>query len=457
MGNLTKSPKVTVPYSIRPKCLPPEEFREIIRRLNTVISEVAGLRVDFTRQVVKAGEKKKQLLLKVSRYLSEVKIAQLLLHISPNARGFDDHDLVASLILHQFNYYEHVCHPESPTTRLHIDSYVREWMDILPANKQIVIERAEGIGLKSQIEFDFSKLKVLNVGILTVLEHEYQSIIRRLDRVYACSGNYAEGSAIRYRANPSDDLKDISTRLRNLTKREIGWTIGLIGSETVVVICVGDVGKDNARSSIYDIQDRLNFGVEHWLDVGVCAGTNKDWPIGTVLISDKKVIDLKRLGTGTFAETDVITPLALPLPTCGTFSLDRSYRRIPQFVENIPVAHPHNIKVLPVKFACVPDVIKGNADREAIRSLLLRSNHLSSDEEFGIEMEAAGTTLYGDSPTMCIIKAVCDYADDSKASWPPGTKNLYQLYAAETAADYMASLVKNWHDIVKPKEVGSTA
>jgi hypothetical protein len=91
-----------------------------------------------------------------------------------------------------------------------------------------------------------------------------------------------------------------------------------------------------------------------------------------------------------------------------------------------------------------------------MRAFLKQANHLATDEEFGMEMEGAGTTLYSHSSTMCIIKAVCDYGDDSKATWPVGSKVLYQLYAAETAAEYAMNVVKDWNNTITSKKAATS-
>jgi nucleoside phosphorylase len=445
-------------YSVRPRSLTVEAFDELIRRLYVIMEEVSIIPVDKGTDAAQLKEKRKQLLMSLSNYMSDLKLAQLLLYLPPGTPGFDDHDQVASSVLYRFNQYEHISDSENPTNRGLIDNFVApQWGELIPSGKHIVVDAIEHHNLKSRLPINLLNFTSIRVGILTVLEHEYQSVIRRLDRIYVCSGEYAYGLAIRYRIQPTEDMKDLLARFREMGvvgTLDIGWTIGSIGAETVVVICTGDVGKDNTRESIKHIQKHLKLLVDNWLDVGVCAGSDKSWPIGTVLVSHEKVVDLERTGSDRFEKGNVIAPLLLSRPTEGTFSVQTSYRRVPR-MNRVPVAPSESVPIYFVKFACVPDVIRLTHDKEAIRAYLVREGLLLSGEEFGMEMEGVGTTLHTNSSTMCVIKGVCDHGDNLKKSWPSEAKVLYQLYAAETAADYAVSLVRDWDNKVQSKKAAS--
>lgn len=435
-------------YSIKPRSLPPDGLDVLIRRLKLLLVELSATQIDKGHgDAGKLGPAKRDLLLKVSNYLRTVKNAQLLLHMSPEPTMFDDHDQVASSILYRFIQYEHVRASYNYSLSFFIDKIVSDWGKLLATGKDRPTKRVNQLKLRSPGQLVFSKPRLLKVGFATVLEHEYQSVVRRLDRIYACSGEEAHGLGFRYRTHPTEDLKDLLkdlTEMGILSNLDIGWTVGAIGQKKVIVICTGKVGKKTTSDSINSIQDTLNITVENWLDVGVCAGSDVTWPIGTVLVSQGLVVDLKRTATARFEEVDKIKPIRFALPKGRKFWLKTSYRRVPDST-SIQVAPPNNIPVFPVKFACPTEVINLKNDRNAIRRYLTNKGHLSSNEEFGIEMEGAGTTLHPDSSTMCIIKAVTDYADQkSKKSLAPGTKVLYQLYAAETAAEYAVGLVRNW-------------
>lgn len=452
----TKS-KEAVYFTVKPKSVSLDVFDQLILQLKTIMGEVSKIRVERAEDAGVLSEQRKQLLIKVASYLREVKLSQLLLHISPQAPDFDDHDQVASLLLYNFGRYERISAQNNPSNRGLLDSFVIDW-GLLHLGSQ-----GRGAGdiesnyqLKTAIPIDFSKVTQLSVGILTVLEHEYQSVVRRLDKIYACSGDYAYGFAIRYRTHPTEDLKDLLTDLGKkgmVGSLDLGWTIGSIGSEIVIVICTGKVGKDTTEKSIEYIQTHLKLLVSNWLDVGVCAGSDKNWPIGTVLVSQEMVIDLKRTKSAGF-EKKVIVPLSLTLPKDRSFSLEMTYRNSPR-IKGIAVVNPTNVPIFPVKFACPQELINLTDDREAIRSYLVREGCLNPHEEFGIEMEGAGTTLYSNSLSMCIVKAVCDYGDDKKKSWPSDAKVLFQLYAAETAADFAVGLVRDWQHNLKTKKMAA--
>jgi nucleoside phosphorylase len=450
MSNPSRSHPKTSPdfYSIKPRSLPPDGLDVLIQRLKLLLVELSATQIDKgLGDAGRLGAAKKDLLLKVSNYLRTVKNAQLLLHIPPEPTTFDDHDQVASSILYRFTQYEHVRASYNYSLSVFIDKIVSDWGKLLATGKDLPTKRVNQLKLRSADQLSFSKSRLLKVGFVTVLEHEYQSVVRRLDKIHACSGEEAYGLGFRYRTHPTEDLKDLLKDLTDmgiLSNLDIGWTVGSIGQKKVIVICTGKVGKQTTSDSIDSIQDTLNITVENWLDVGVCAGSDATWPIGTVLVSQSLVIDIKRTASDRFEEVNKIKPIRFALPKGRKFSLKTSYRRVPDST-HIQVAAPNNIPVFPVMFACPTEVIRLKNDRNAILSFLRDKGYLNSDEEFGIEMEGAGTTLHPNSSTMCIIKAVTDYGDKkSKKSLAPGTKVLYQLYAAETAAEYAVSLVRNW-------------
>lgn len=442
-------------YSVRPQAVTYEAIDELMERLELIMSLLSGIPVDkHPYEAANAMQQRRRLFIKVRNYLNDLRMAQLLLHLPSTAPEFDDHDQVASSILDMFTEYENVSlDPASPIRRGLIDEITPGWENLLPRNKRMVKSAIKDKGLISLPRVNFSEPPPVNIGVLTALEHEYQSVVRRLERIYACSDKYSYGYAIRYRKRPTDDLKDIATELKEVgISTGVGWTIGSIGTEMVMVICTGEVGKDSSRRSIRLIQERLNLSPDNWLDVGVCAGSNEKWPIGTVLISSDSIFDLTRTGSNRFRLDDdrVIRPLDLPIQPSGKFTIRTAYRRAPQnVVKGVPVAAPEGVPVLHVKFACVPDVIRDSVDREGLEKCLVDSGYLNKGEGFGMEMEGTGAPLFRDVPTMCIIKSVCDYGDNLKGgTWPPGAKMLFQLYAAETAAEYASVVIKDWSNVI---------
>jgi hypothetical protein len=58
-------------------------------------------------------------------------------------------------------------------------------------------------------------------------------------------------------------------------------------------------------------------------------------------------------------------------------------------------------------------------------------------------MEAQGAARFEDE-SVCVVKAICDYADDRKGKlWSPEEKMEVQLYASELAADFVSQLIRN--------------
>lgn len=293
-----------------------------------------------------------------------------------------------------------------------------------------------------------SKNLNVEIGIVTVLEHEYQSVVRRLDRIVLCSNDKTFGSAILDRLRPEDDLKVYAEE-----KGGVGWSVGYLGKVQVLVICTGSVGEETTRRAIDRVREilKLTSPKRGWLVVGVCAGTDRGWPIGTVLISKHQILGLKRPKSSkyTIDKKDVVRPMLMPESKGGVFAVKALFRALPASVNGIQIAPPEQVLVRGVKYACTPHVVNETIDKKRILKTLRDSGLVGPDEAIGVEMEALGAIVSMDDP-LGVIKGVCDYGDTGKSQWPEDLKNFYQLYAAETAAEYVAQAIRSSVTKFKP-------
>jgi nucleoside phosphorylase len=288
-----------------------------------------------------------------------------------------------------------------------------------------------------------------DVGILTVLEHEYQSVIRRLDEIFSCTDDHSYGFAILDRRKPDQDLKKIGK-----PQRSTGWTHGRIGKTNVLVVCTGPPADDaNSKDTTTAALDAISRVFSHkpergWLVVGVCAGTNEKWPIGTVLVSEDSLFDMRSSHTQGSSEKSrfklmgTITPCEWLTWTGKNAALEVLFRPIPNADGlQVQVAKPTSVPVRRVKFACTHQVVNATKARLELCNHLRADKKIRKDEEIGIEMEGAGVAAFGES-SVCVVKAVCDYANNSKAKGWEKFKVLFQLFAAETAADFVVQAIK---------------
>lgn len=288
-----------------------------------------------------------------------------------------------------------------------------------------------------------------DVGILTVLEHEYQSVVRRLDDIYCCTDDHSYGFAILDRRRPNQDLKELGK-----PRRSTGWTHGRIGKTNVLVVCTGPPPKDaNSKDTTTAALEAISRVFSHkpargWLVVGVCAGTNEQWPIGTVLASEGSVFDMRSSHTqgspekSRFKLMETIVPSEWLIWTRKNASLEVLFRPIPNAdALKVQVARPTSVPVRRVKFACTHQVVNSTKARKELCNHLQADKKIRPNEEIGIEMEGAGVAAFGGS-SVCVVKAVCDYANNAKAKGWEKFKVLFQLFAAETAADFVVQAIR---------------
>jgi nucleoside phosphorylase len=202
------------------------------------------------------------------------------------------------------------------------------------------------------------------------------------------------------------------------------------------VLCTGSKGKDATTAAVDFANRLLLLPQKHWIVVGICATTDDACPIGTVLVSTGAIYNVNRTHSQGFETEDTITPT--PFVTRATLEMTALFRRPPEH-DAEPVAKPRRVPVKAVPFACTNEVINMKADRDALQTHLCST--LPAMVHFGIEMEGTGIASFGQSP-VAVIKSVSDYSDERKSDWPPGVKTLFQLYAAETAAEYVAQALR---------------
>lgn len=315
-------------------------------------------------------------------------------------------------------------------------------------------DRIQNLGSEARSKFDvYSENERTNdIGIYTALEHEFQSVVRRLDRVHIITSRDGPGHEILRRIADTHDAKEAATEKSTYG---IGVAIGKIGSKTVLVVCGGKMlnGDNDVLDGILNISQvmselkKFRLRARRWCIVGVCGASNEQLPLGTTLISNA-VHKVKYKASKTFkykksypqmpffsAERSFQTELKYQ------FRCDKALREVAE-KEGFELADPKRVQVKRSAFACVDHVIKTNADRKAIYKALHDQGHLNNYEHFGIEMEHNGVADHTKLPTI-VIKSVCDYADERKAEWSDEMKNLIQLYAADVAGDIAVDLIRS--------------
>jgi|GEM_PF-5695077 len=355
------------------------------------------------------------------------------------AQHYEDQDRLASTLLYL-------------VTRFHrMQSAKRE--DLLPSFDRWCFTRVHGINhhaagiIRSKLP-RLTHKETFDVGILTVLEHEYQSVVRRLDEIYRCTDDHSYGFAILDRRKPDQDLKKVGK-----PQRSAGWTHGRIGKTDVLVVCTGPAETTNSKDTTTDVLNGISRVFSHtpergWLVVGVCAGTNEKWPIGTVLVSAGSLFDVRSSHTqgspekSRFKIMDTIAPSAWLYRSGSTTNLEVLFRPVPTADEiSVKVAQPRLVPVRWVKFACTHQVVNSTKARNELCNHLRADKKIRQNEEIGIEMEGAGVSAFGGNP-VCVVKAVCDYANNAKAKGWEKFKVLFQLFAAETAADFVVQGIR---------------
>jgi nucleoside phosphorylase len=380
------------------------------------------------------GARRIELATRVARqYGREVRLALHTLRLEAGEL-FNDHDQLASLILFLAHRLSHVLAPTGARSRQNLFTMIMDaWRD---ANEHNAVSYVPQIGLGP-----VAVTQKPEIGILTVLEHEFQSVLRRLDRINRMSDDSGYGFAILDRAKPEDELKN---HVRDGGgAREIGWADGIVGAHRVLVVCSGKAGSDRANAAIREVEKLPGNVIPRlgWIVVGVCAGTDSRWPIGSVLVSHGMIIGVRRPKARAYEALKPVVPMEIALKN-GRTAMQRVYRRTPSgLVPDVRVASADKILLRKVKFACSDHVVNEAADRAELHAFLRRKKLVAEDEHVAIEMEGVGAAFSTQKRTA-IVKGVCDYADDAKGAWPEGPKMLLQLYAAETAADVAIEIVR---------------
>lgn len=287
-----------------------------------------------------------------------------------------------------------------------------------------------------------------STGIVTVLEHEYQSVVRRLDHVLYTTDEDSYGFGILKRDNDGQDLKEINERLyadQKFSAERTGWTLGFRQKRLIVVICTGFAGDQVVEKCIEhfskiqpEIKKMAGFEFtppSQWFVVGVCAGVKDTWGLGTVLVANETIIQTRV----THASTKwmvVRSAMANNLISSNTrFTPHQLHRPIPEDPCSESKVERTIFSANPVKFICSSVVIDTERARDAVIELVMREGYIAENDDIGIEMEGAGIFDFrGYNPS--VVKATCDYADERKSQWSEESKNRLQLYAAELAAEF---------------------
>lgn len=420
--------------SIKPQSISPATIAALQKRLKTLTDAIVHS-LDPRQPYEEFTTSKNNLeiaLKEVKHYGRLLRVAGHLQHVDVDSLSFDDHDQVSSMLLYLVSEYEQQkTAGRGWSPRILRNRVMPHWSYVSPTNAQ----QCDTLLWKEP------RISSCDIGILTVLEHEYQSVVRRLDSIVECTEDTSCGFGILDRMHSTDDMKDTSVTLGSGAKT-MGWTTGTLGGHKVIVVCTGYAGKDKANECKLEAQ-RL-FGIPQvWLVVGICAGSNDQWPIGTVLVSNELVCSITDPSPHKYVVEREIHPFSLPTPLPERFTLHQAFRRTPHGCANNTVAaNPEAVPVRAVNFACTRDVINVSAAKAAIRACLTNTGNLAAGADFGIEMEGPGVAAYTER-TMCIIKGVCDYADEKKEQWKEThAQVLFQLYAAETAADYAVQTIR---------------
>jgi len=411
-----------------------ESLQERVKRLSDAL--VASL--DPNQKYVDYMNEKNMLerLLRETRgYARSLGAAAHLRHIDCNASGFDDHDQVSSMLLYlvgRFQQWRMSTGAES--TRILYKWVLPRWANV---------NRPAALAFQSGNPLDEPERVSLDIGILTALEHEYQSVVRRLDVIVKCTEDSSCGFAILDRMRPVDDMKDSSKPL-GADLQGMGWTVGYIGGKGVLVVCTGYAGRERAEDCRRGTEGLFGVPKAGWLVVGICAGTDHNWPIGTVLVSHGNACSMTDPAPEKYVLQRKFEPMRLADECPDRIAMQQLFRRPPHGLAlDVSVADPSQVPVRAVKFACTRDVINVATVREVIRDCLVKEGFVTCHEEFGIEMEGPGVAISG-GPMMCIIKGVCDYADERKQQWKKTSAQVFfQLYASETAAELATQLIRS--------------
>jgi nucleoside phosphorylase len=411
------------------------DIEAILTNLANINSAIRELSVDTDEKF----QLKNDILVRTNEYQRCLALINDTREALQRAEHYEDHDRLASTLLYLVAQFYRMQNAE----RKDVLSSFDRWCFTRVCG---INELAAGI-IRATLPL-LNPRENYDVGILTVLEHEYQSVVRRLDKIYSCTDDHSYGFAILDRRQPDQDLKKIGE-----PQRSVGWTHGRIGKTDVLVVCSGPAKAANSKDTTKAVLNVISRVFSHapkrgWLVAGICAGTNEKWPIGTVLVSEGSLFDIPSSHTQGSSEKSrfkvirTITPSAWLPRTGPTTALEVLFRPVPNANQiKIKVAKPASIPVRRVKFACTHQVVNSTKARNELCNLLRVQNKIGKKEEIGIEMEASGVSAFGDVP-VCTVKAVCDYANDAKAKGWEKFKVLFQLFAAETAADFVVQAIR---------------
>lgn len=412
--------------SIRPRSLHSAYVAEFLRRIVSAEQSLAHL----PRAPGDITLRRNYVVSMLAEYRRSIRTLQWVPDFSPPDL-FNEHDQLASILLYEAARFEalrddHGCEIASLLGKIRKEAGTLD-------HKVINL-------LEDKFPVKMPRTPRYQLGILTVLEQEYQSVVRRLDKLELCSDVSCFGQAILDRRQTFQNLKP-----RAGTGRGLGWAKGTIGDVTLCVICTGDMGKDSTYLGLNKALEIVGPPVDGWYVVGVCAGTNEQWPLGTVLVSKDKIFDVvyKHASAKKFTILKPIKPRPVHVGQ-NVFQVNDLFRRIPTGKGlGVHIAQPTSVPVNSVKFACTNVVIDDTGARDRLRArLTLLTRGLAKDEDFGIEMEAKGVFAFGGAPVR-IVKAVCDYADGRKGGvWTDEQKMEIQLYASELAADFVSNLIR---------------
>lgn len=289
--------------------------------------------------------------------------------------------------------------------------------------------------------------------IYTVLEHEYQSVVRRLDYVKATTAKERRfGFAIVDRKNSAEDLKDtLENEIRPRLGKPLsaGFTSGYIGHHKVLVVCTGNYGKkgDKLFREIKNAIALEGFNKGLYLCesdtiyiVGVCGSTDSELPLGSTLISREKIIEVERKNSN--HKWNITRDFVLD-DNDDISNYSEKCERLYCFVESklppgVAALRGDRFKVVARKFICSPEVVNNTEARNNLLSHLRDEKRLDSSEHVGLEMEG-GSLCFG--LDRYVVKSISDYADDGKGGWDGKLKNEIQLFAAEMAAESLVHLL----------------
>lgn len=409
---------------IRPCSLSREQVKELLRLIASVERTIFGLSKHALNSL--QVQIQDDLLSSLQEYRRSIQPLLWIPDFEP-PDVFDDHDQLASLFLYQVARFMSI--------RRH--GHGIDDVSLLSNFRDRLLEVHNSSGIEFHACFPPSQIPTgCEIGIVTVLEHEYQSVVRRLDTVKDQTDVKSFGQAILDRKCTFQDPKKLGTPARST-----GWTRGTLAGKTVTVICTGSAGAISTLDSVKKAVHHLGPPGEGWMVVGVCGASTDDWPLGSVLVSDRFICDLRVHSWTEIELVGQVRPAYIRRPEANYNARDL-FRRPPALSKlAVKLASPDAVPVLVVPFACTNEVVNHPEQRDLVRQALIQCN-LRNGEEFGIEMEAKGVAAFGGSAVR-IVKAICDYADKRKGGgWSGKTKMEIQLYAAEIAADFAAAVIR---------------